>query len=93
MKQVILFALIALTLSSCAGGWHDDDKANYLYICQQDARFNFNTDEETKAYCECSLEKLMALYPKMEDVIINKDSLKAAEQLNACRDQVLSATP
>lgn len=54
----LLFALGTVLLSSC-GGWSEDEKKNFLDMCEK---------KSERAYCDCVLEKLEAEFDNYEDI-------------------------
>ncbi len=61
----------AFVLSSC-GGWSEEDKRNFMDICE---------NKGERAYCDCVLEKMMSEFDSFED--ITKDEAAMAEILSS----------
>jgi hypothetical protein len=89
MKQLLAICLSCLLLSSCKEGWTDEYKEAYLSTCMEEARRStFPDSAKAAAYCQCSMESLMAHYQTIEELLINRDSLAVRDEFQACHDKV-----
>jgi hypothetical protein len=62
-KQIAMFfaAAATLALTSCGGGWTEENKTEEMSRCMNIQSILFEEDAET--ICKCSLEKLMMAFP------------------------------
>jgi len=64
MKKVILFAAIAVGLSSC-GGWNDEKRAEVKSECGKTVG-SLYTKEDGVKICDCVSEKISEKFPKAD---------------------------
>ena len=62
-KQIAMFfaAAATLALTSCGGGWTEENKTEEMSRCMNIQSILF--EEEAENICKCSLEKLIIAYP------------------------------
>ncbi len=84
----MLPALLAVfLLSSCAGGWTDDDKKSLRTDCMDQSRGQIGEAQAGK-YCDCFVESMVKTYPVFNDVMEHYKS-DTVEKLKArCRQEV-----
>lgn len=87
MKYCLTALSALLLLVACAGGWTDEDKAQYLKRCHATAGGMFVSTEQTDKYCRCNLDSVMKYYPTIPEVTINKDSAAVRRALEDCSVQ------
>lgn len=81
MKPIYTLLILPLFLASCAGGWHDEDKAKIRTDCMRQAEGQIGS-EKANAYCDCFVAKMVKTYPVFNDFMENMnpdtvDRLKA----------------
>ena len=87
MKQAIVISAIlmaSLSFSSCKEGWTDEYQQMYKEACATSGHSLELDSANRERYCDCSLEKVMKVYPNMEDAITNKDSAQMNAALQSC---------
>jgi len=83
MKQLlnlIVFSAFLSTLASCEGGWTSEDKDQFLQSCMQHQEGRKDGDR----YCKCVLDQTSKVYPTINAMVENKDSIKLREALQHC---------
>lgn len=84
MKPIYSLVLLPLFLTSCAGGWHDEDKAKIRTDCMRQAD-NQIGEAKAKAYCDCFVDKMVKTYPVFND-FMDHMNLDTVDKLKAeCR--------
>lgn len=85
--MLLLGLVITLTLSSCAGGWTEDDKKELRADCVSQAKTQISA-EKTDKYCDCFVEQMVKTYPVFNDVMEHYQS-DTVEKLKAhCRHEI-----
>ena len=82
LTSLCLTAIVIL--SSCAGGWTDEDKQNFLQGCREEQSSGSDTTQ-SNAYCRCELAATMHHYKTVPEVVINADSTALTSELLQCR--------
>lgn len=86
MKPANSLLILPLFLASCAGGWHDEDKARIRTDCMQQADPQIG-EAKAKAYCDCFVEKMVHTYPVFND-FMDKMNIDTVNKLKAeCRSE------
>ncbi len=84
MKAIHTLVLLPLFLASCAGGWHDEDKAKLRNDCMSQSAHQIG-EAKANAYCDCFVEQVVKTYPVFND-FMDHMSLDTVEKLKAhCR--------
>jgi hypothetical protein len=69
MKKSIVFAFVAFAgaaiLSSCGGGWTDENKASMKETCSGLMKISYDETDAT-AICDCYINNLVQKYPKAD---------------------------
>lgn len=79
--------LLCILLTSCAGGWTEDDKKKLRDDCVEQARSQIS-EEQTKKYCDCFVEQMVKTYPVFNDMMDHYQS-DTVEKLKAhCRHEI-----
>lgn len=84
-----LFPLLIapLLLTSCAGGWTEDDKKQLHAECVEQEKTQIS-ESNTAKYCDCFVEQMVKTYPVFNDVVEHYRS-DTVEQLKAhCRHEI-----
>jgi len=90
MRLLLAACLLCLLLPSCKEGWTEEYKEAYLSTCMEEARRStFPDSARAAAYCQCSMESIMAHYKTIEELLVNKDSLAVRDEFQACHDRVM----
>ena len=85
--QLLPFCIFIITLSSCAGGWSDEDKKQLRNDCVQQAKTQIS-EANTAKYCDCFVEQMVKTYPVFNDVMEHYQS-DTVEKLKAhCRHEI-----
>jgi hypothetical protein len=86
MKILIPLCFI-IALSSCAGGWTEEDKKQLRDDCVWQAHTQIS-EAKTSKYCDCFVEQMVKTYPVFNDVTEHYQS-DTVEQLKAhCRHEI-----
>ena len=86
MKILTSLCLI-IALSSCAGGWNEDDKKQLRAECVEQARTQIS-QAQTGKYCDCFVEQMVKTYPVFNDVMEHYKS-DTVDALKAhCRHEI-----
>jgi hypothetical protein len=85
MKTTISFLLTAVLLSSCANTWDSEVKDMFHQSCMEDAADKAISEKHAKAYCDCTLEKIMEKYPKYEEALAKIDSISVDPKIQQCK--------
>ena len=88
MKYLLLVS--TLLLSSCTDFWYDSTQMKFKEACSDEAAKWSSSPEQTNAYCDCLLEKMMKKYPNDEDAIAHLGELSADTSLINCREQIMN---
>jgi len=84
MKAIYTLAVLPLLLTSCAGGWNDEDKAKIRVDCMRQAERQIG-DAKANAYCDCFVDKMVKTYPVFND-FMDHMNLDTVDKLKAeCR--------
>jgi len=89
MRYLLLLMLASVCLFSCAEGWTDEYKKEYLESCREDARSWARDERTVNDYCNCALERTMQHYKTIEEVGGNADSVQLSAEVRRCRAEVL----
>lgn len=89
MKKALAALSLIVLLSACKEGWTDEHKNAYRKSCLQSTATWATTKTQSENYCDCSLEQVMKHYKTIEEVIVNKDSLRLQQELEACKEAAL----
>ncbi len=82
-----LLCIALLSLSSCAGGWTDDDKKQLRADCVSQAKTQIS-EANTAKYCDCFVEQMVKTYPVFNDVMEHYQS-DTVEHIKAhCRAEI-----
>lgn len=89
--RFLLLSALSITtfLTSCSGGWTDEDKKQYLQSCYEGQAGRTYPDDMAKEYCECALEKTMQVYPHFNDIVENQDSTRLTALYDSCANQII----
>ncbi|MBS1643848.1 MAG: hypothetical protein JST36_02325 [Bacteroidetes bacterium] len=89
MKKLAFVVLptFCLLLCSCAGGWTEDDKNKLRDDCLAQARTQIS-EEQSKKYCACFVEQMVAKYPVFNDMMrgYQTDTIEALKK--HCRAEI-----
>jgi len=88
MKTIITAAVLILFASSCKEGWSEEYKDQYRESCMEEAHAWAASDDQAKAYCDCSLEVIMKHYSTITETVENKDSVAVTQELQHCRESI-----
>lgn len=89
MKKSLFLALpvLCLFLHSCGGGWTEEDKKKLRDDCVSQAKTQIS-EANTKKYCDCFVEQMVAKYPVFNDMM-NKYQADTIEALKKhCRNEI-----
>ena len=87
MRQFLLSvsALALLSLTACEKeGWTEENTANYMQQCRQEAMGMYRSEAQVMSYCNCNFAAIKKHYANMEEVVINKDSAAIRIELENC---------
>jgi hypothetical protein len=85
--KICLPILLCLLLTSCAGGWTEEDKKQLRNDCVEQAKTQISA-ENTAKYCDCFVEQMVKTYPVFNDVMEHYKS-DSVEKLKAhCRHEI-----
>lgn len=86
MKAILLICLIAV-LSSCAGGWTEEDRKQLRHDCMEQSRSQIS-EARAAEYCGCFVAQMVKAYPVFNDVVEHYQS-DTVEALKAhCRREI-----
>lgn len=88
LRGTLLALISSALLYSCAGGWTNEDKNDFLNTCKTSARSWAISPEQGATYCDCALGKTMEHYPTINEVVINADSTALNKDLKECKSLV-----
>ncbi len=84
---MLLACLVLFSLSSCSGGWTEEDKKSLRNDCLEQSRAQIPEAQAAK-YCDCFVESMVKTYPVFNDVMEHYKS-DTVEKLKAhCRQEV-----
>jgi len=79
--------LFIVSISSCAGGWTDEDKRLFKKDCQESVGHQIDSMKRD-IYCQCFTEEMVQTYPVFNDAMEHRDSAKLENAKTHCRNQI-----
>ncbi len=87
MKALTFLAALSMLCCSCENTWDSETKDMFQQSCLEDANRWATSLGQSKAYCDCVLEKMMKKYPKVSDALEHVDSIMVDEELKSCKTE------
>lgn len=88
MKRYMSLLAVAAMLSSCKDSWPEEYKQQYHKTCYDNAISLSATEEQAKVYCDCVLEKTIAKYPNVEDLLEHMNEVGSDPDIQQCKQLV-----
>jgi hypothetical protein len=85
--KILSSIVLLIALSSCAGGWTEDDKKQQRNGCMEQARGQIS-EEMANKYCDCFLEELVTTYPVFNDFMDHIQSDTIERMKASCRHEI-----
>lgn len=86
MKKILPLLAIAFLLTACKDTWPQDYKDQYHSDCMTGPLLQSVPDEKKKPYCDCVLEKTIAKYPSVNDLLEHAAELPSDPEIQKCKD-------
>lgn len=83
MRNFFLLLFCVLLLGACKRKWTDKDKADFYSGCLNNATKNHDI-KDSKSYCSCLLQKIVAKYPNANDAKYIKYDSTAKQLAREC---------
>lgn len=88
VKLFLLTGASGLILSSCKDTWPEEYKQQYYSTCMEGAESWARSEAEAKTYCDCVLEKTVAKYPNVEDLLEHMHEVQFDTSIQACKQLI-----
>lgn len=88
MKKVFSLFAAAVLLSSCHDYWPQEDKDAYYQACMEDAQIWSGSEANSKAYCDCVLDKVTTKYKTVDELMEHALELPNDPDIQKCKTAV-----
>ncbi|MBL7717286.1 MAG: hypothetical protein JNL72_00515 [Flavipsychrobacter sp.] len=88
MKTTLYILALAFTFTSCKDTWPQEYKDQYHRDCMESPTLQGVPESIAKSYCDCVLEKTVAKYPNVEDLLAHMNEVSSDPDIQSCSDNL-----
>ena len=85
MKKIFFLIAATCILSSCKDTWPEEYKQQYHKTCMDGALSWAKSDADAKTYCDCVLEKTVAKYSNVEELMVHMHEVQFDTSIQNCK--------